>query len=360
MDIRVCYFGAYNRTYPRNSILRKGLTLNGVKVVECQVSNRVRMHRSAPMLVRKYRALHRDCDVVLLAEVNQLLAPLAWLLARLTGKPLVSDPFFSLYDSLVFDRQLAVPTSLRARRYYLTDKLAMFLPDALLADTEQHLRYYVSTFGSAREKFHVIPIGADDEIFFLQKAQASDQRYNVLFFGSYIPLHGVHVILRAAELLKDSKKHLQFTLVGSGQTYDEMRELAEKLDLQNIRFVEKVPQNQVPKWIAQSDLVLGIFGCTDKAQRVVPHKVFQGLAMRKPVLTGDSPAIRELFVSGEHLLTCEMGDPEALAGAILSLQCDLHLRARIAEGGYRLVKERFTPQPLGRALTTVLQIVLGG
>ena len=70
-------------------------------------------------------------------------------------------------------------------------------------------------------------------------------------------------------------------------------------------------------------MILGVFGRTAKAKRVVPNKVYQGLAMARPVITADSPAVREFFAPGEHLHTVPAGDPEALADAVVELAEDV-------------------------------------
>lgn len=354
MRLKVCYFGAYDPNYPRNVILRKGLALNDVEVVECRVPNWVRTWKAAPMLFRRFLGLSRDFDAIIIAEVNQRLTLLAWLLAKAIDRPLVADPFFSVYDSLADDRKLDKPGSLRARRYYYTDKLAMILPDSVLADTRQHLSYYHTTFSVPTDKMTIIPIGADDEMFFPQNGQSSDDHFHVLFFGSYIPLHGIQTILKAVALLKHIP-NVHFELVGSGQTYSQMRALANELELENVRLEEKVPQAHVPALVARTNLVLGIFGDTAKAQRVIPHKVYQGLAMRKPVLTSDTPAMREFFEHGRHLFLVPVADPEALAEGVLELKRDGTLRNRLAESGYKIFQEKFTPRQIGQKVKQVLE-----
>ena len=71
--------------------------------------------------------------------------------------------------------------------------------------------------------------------------------------------------------------------------------------------------------VAQADICLGIFGATDKARRVVPNKVYQTLALGKAVITAETPAVCEVFTSGEEMVTVPPGDPELLAGAIRAL-----------------------------------------
>ena len=84
----------------------------------------------------------------------------------------------------------------------------------------------------------------------------------------------------------------------------------------------------------EADVCLGIFGTTPKAARVIPYKVFAAMALGRPVITRDSPAIRELLVDGESALLCPAGDGQALAAALERLRTDASLRERIGRNGY--------------------------
>ena len=102
-------------------------------------------------------------------------------------------------------------------------------------------------------------------------------------------------------------------LCGGGQTYDEVRALAINLKLENVAFHERVPLEDLRLMAEKSHLLLGVFGTTEKTRRVIPNKAYQALCLEKPLLTGDTPAARELLVDGENALLCELGDSEAMA-----------------------------------------------
>mgnify|MGYP002525808673 FL=1 len=114
----------------------------------------------------------------------------------------------------------------------------------------------------------------------------------------------------------------------------------------------------LPSYIADADIVLGIFGDTPQANKAMANKILEGLAMRKPVITGDSLSTRENFVHGEHLYLTPLGDRHALAHGLQLLASDERLRKQLAEQGYRRVLERLTPEVVGWSLKADLQSLL--
>ncbi len=76
--------------------------------------------------------------------------------------------------------------------------------------------------------------------------------------------------------------------------------------------------------------------------------------MKKPVITGDSPAAREVFSDKVNALLCEMGNPEALAEAILLLKEDRKLREDIAEAGFTLYQEFFSSTEIAKKFEKAL------
>jgi glycosyltransferase involved in cell wall biosynthesis len=75
--------------------------------------------------------------------------------------------------------------------------------------------------------------------------------------------------------------------------------------------------------------------------------------MGKPIISADTPAIREAFSDGENIVLCRHADGESLAEAIIALLQDTNLQHRVGEGAYALVEAELTPrrvvQPLVKA-----------
>jgi glycosyltransferase involved in cell wall biosynthesis len=140
-------------------------------------------------------------------------------------------------------------------------------------------------------------------------------------------------------LSKDRSIHFEF--IGRGPNREKILSLAQNYGLENVSFIEWMDEEDLVKRAAAADVILGTFGTTPQALITFQNKIYEGLAMAKPVITGDSPAMRQSLQSGEHILLCPRANPQALAEAILSLKSNPKLRERLSIHGYKLYHDNF-------------------
>ena len=168
----ICWFGYPNQTYSRNQILIDGLKKNGAEVLYCTDKSGLFLTRYW-RLFNKFLPLRHQVDIIFVQFPGHLNMPIAWVLGKLFGKPVIFDVFISLYDTYVFDRQTARQGSVRARFYWWVDKLACTLADHVTLDTYAHIRYFVKTFHLPHRKFSRLPVGGDETLFRPTKLQRS-------------------------------------------------------------------------------------------------------------------------------------------------------------------------------------------
>jgi len=347
---RICLFGHYDRFYARNRVLRKAFERNGIKPVEaCSSQKGLRRYAELLLSVRK-----KKFDVLMVLFPGHTDMLLAWLISKLKKTPLVFDVFTSLYDSNVFDRSIIAPHTTKAKVLFYIDKIACHLADVIIVDTHEHANYFHAAFSVPRSKLKVIPVGADEEYMYPRNDICTDTISQIFFYGSYIPLQGIEHILDAASILQNQNDKIFFTLVGSGQMLQAIKKKAEDLSLRNVRFTGRVPYEKLPELIAQAHICLGIFGTSEKASRVVPNKVFDALAMRKPVITRDSPAMREWFEHGKNVWLIPPGNGKALADAILFLSENKEICARLSRNGYALFREKFSVKAISEEVKSAV------
>lgn len=351
----VCFFGIYDPDYARNRVLIKGFKENGYEITECHVDPReTRGILKYWRLYKRYSALRlHHFDYVIVAYPGHTVV---WLARLLFGRDIIFDAFLSLYDSNAFDRKVYKPKSVRGRRDWLIDWSACKLARRVLLDTNQHVEYFVKTFYVPREKCIRVFIGADDTVFYPRKETVQkNTEYIVHFHGNFIPLQGVQYIIGAAALLQDEQ--IRFRIIGAGGAlYEMIKNSAQNKGLTNVDFVGLVPFKKVPEYIHEADICLAIFGDTKKAQRVIPNKIYEYIAMGKPSITADTPAIRELFIKDKNVILCKPASGANLAEKILLLKNNNVLQERIARGGYELFDAKLRPATLVNQLLTELNV----
>jgi len=249
--------------------------------------------------------------------------------------PLIFDAFVSTYDTLCNDRKLFKPNSLFGRLALWLDRFSCRLADAVIVDTRAQADYFEKNLDVPRSKLYVLYVGCDEQLF-KPLPVAAPSKPTVLFYGTFLPLHGLETIIRAAKTLEG--QGVCFRLIGKGQEYESVRRLAAALAIKNIEFIDPVPLEELPEIIAKTTLCLGgHFGSSEKAGRVIAGKTFQCLACEKPTIVGDNPANRELFTHSQDVWMIPMADPDALAQAVTRLINSPRLCSDLGANGRNLI-----------------------
>jgi glycosyltransferase involved in cell wall biosynthesis len=343
----VCLFGGHHAGYPRSAVILAGLERLGVPVVSCVANPRAKLIRRYSSLVRRWQQVEHDFGAMLVPEFRHKDMPLAYVLARGARVPCVFDPLVSRFDTRVHDRGDADARGMQAWHNKNLDRLAFALADLVLADTRAHADLFADELAPPDALIRVLEVGCDDAVFRPAPPPSGEGVATVLFYGSYLPLHGVPAVIDAATRLRDDAR-VRFELIGDGQTRAEVERVVRERRLANVALTPRIPQSELPRRIEAATICLGIFGVTPKAARVVPNKVYQCMAMERPVITMDSRAIRETFRAGEDVVTTPAGNGEALGDAIRALLDDASYRKRVARAGSVRVASDFTPVPLAR------------
>ena len=335
--MRVLFLTGREISYERNAVLLRAFRRLGQVVVCAENTSASIPVRSLRVGLGALRYLRtREFDLVFVGFYGHLLMlPVGFL----SKQPVLFDAFVSTYDTLCNDRKVFAPRSLPGRLAFWLDRAACHLASKVMVDTSLQADYFAKTFGLDASQVHPVPVGCSAEVFARRLSRPRDAITRVLYYCSYQPLHGVDTVIRAAAQL--TVEPIQFKLIGTGPTYVKARQVADELRLENIAFSPFQRLEQLPIEIADANICLGgPFGLSDKANRVIPGKIYQILAMARPLIAANTPANRTLLTHGETALLCTPGSSETLAAAILELHRDPALAGELANAGHRLYTER--------------------
>lgn len=268
------------------------------------------------------------------------------------GKPLIYDHMMSPYDSLLNERKSIKKGSFIEKLVYLYEKSIIQNSDIVLTDTENHKKYFQELFNVGSQKILDIPVGADEELFHIHHAQSLDKQvaFEVLFYGTFLPLHGINVILDAASWLRDHPIH--FTLIG-GDKSNPYYQMIKQTALDNVTHIEWVEFEHLPMLISHTNIGLGgPFGNTGQAHRVVTGKTLQFLAMAKPVIVGEIDT-NYGFKDKVNCIMVPQGDGRALADAI---NWAFHHKTEIEQigwQGYKLYQDRYSIKHISEKIKSI-------
>lgn len=368
--LRVCYFGTYRLDFSRNKILIEGLRSAGFEVIECHetlwrgIDDRVRAAtggwKRLPFIFRVLRTYWRlllksfkvrEFDVMVVGYPGQLDVFLAWILSRIRRKPLVWDVLMSIY-LVALERGLDKQSRTTINLIRLFERWGSRLPDKLLLESNQYVNWFCQTHGIDPTRFDLIPLGADHYTYQPQHHPSNNSKFRIVYYGSFIPNHGVSVMVDAAELLQEDDR-FEFIFIGVGPEKEILEESTIKRGLTNVKFTGWVSNECLFNMVAEADLCLGVFGSTPQSMMTIQNKIYECLAMKKTLVTGDSPVVREQFVHGRDLFICER-NASSLSSAILALSHNPQLREQLAINGHNTFMRKFTIEKIGRRFGQLL------
>ncbi len=354
--LNICFFGTYRANYVRNEVILEGLRQNGAIVQECHatlwhsVADRVEQAGggwknpkffgrvlSAYWNLFKAHAQTKPYDIMLVGYPGQFDVFLGRLLSWWRGKPMALDVLMSLH-LIAEERGLTEKSPLTGKLIFWLEKAGLKLPNCLIVDTPEYRRYYTEKYNLQNQQFKFVPLGVDDRLYNPKEGiKPTDTLFNVIYYGTFIPLHGVETMVHAAALLQDDPT-IQFDFYGEGQELAKIKALAKSLNITNLKFHGWVDKTLLPEKIAQSHLCLGVFGTTKQSRCTTQNKIWEGLMMKRPVITGDAETIREELTHKEHVYLVERANPKALVDGIKELKANPDLRKQLVQNGYERVQ----------------------
>lgn len=282
-----------------------------------------------------------------------------WLVRLLTrGKPLIFDALMSPYAALKFENKSGRIGRILAPMVRWLESDALRKSDIVLTDTQLHARFYSEEFGLAAEKIVVVPVGALEPNREICPSALVSSEFTVLFYGSFLPLHGVDIIVQAAGLLREYP--IQFHFIGGDKKQVvNLLALCKKHDVARYTHRTWVPLDQLTQdEIPRASLCLGgPFGNTPQARRVITTKTSQCLALGKPTVIGN--ILEDIgFADKTNSLLVEQEKPEALAQAIRWCYEHPQELAQLGRRGQALYHEQLSVEVIATRLEHALKLAI--
>ncbi len=183
-------------------------------------------------------------------------------------------------------------------------------------------------------------------------------KFLVLYHGSIVQGRGLEETVSAMKYLRNFEGELKLILLGGGKLVPKLLRLVEMEDLKNlVNILEPVPIEQVPFYIAASDV--GILPMPDSPKRATSSyiKLLEYLAMNIPVILTDIEAHRLVVDKSKFALFIKNSDPEEIAKGIRMAYENRDQLSFSAKDARKLVQNKFTWEKQAEKLSTFVNSV---
>ena len=194
----------------------------------------------------------------------------------------------------------------------------------------------------------VIPNGVDRDIFSPREATDVLRRYGIrerftcAYVGTIGMASGLDVAIEAAERLRDrGRDDIALLLVGDGAEREGLEGIAKQKKLGNLVFTGRLPKEAIPGVLAASDACLVHLRKVDLFTRVLPSKIFEMAAMKKPIILGVQGHAAKLVRDANAGICIEPENAEELVDAICSLASAPDTCLRFGQSGHDYVVQHY-------------------
>jgi glycosyltransferase involved in cell wall biosynthesis len=195
--------------------------------------------------------------------------------------------------------------------------------------------------GVDEDKILVIPNGVDRELFALRepdlklkKQLGLNDKFICSWIGTIGLTSGLTVVLRAAELLKKSNNNdVAFLLVGDGAIREEMESEAQRRNLDNVVFTGRQKKEMMANYLSISDACLVHLRKAELFKTVIPSKIFECMAMKRPLIIAVPGSAEELVLRAGAGIAIEQENEEAILDAVFKMVGDSDMCRKMGESG---------------------------
>jgi len=215
------------------------------------------------------------------------------------------------------------------------EQSAIKYSDQALTVTEK-LRQTYKQRGADIEKITVIPNVCDENLFSFQENLSSwaTSKFIVITHGLIEKRYGHELVIRAVHELSKSLPNIHFNVLGDGEYQQTAQRLVYELDCANrVHFLGFVPFNVLLKKIHEADVGVISMYRTPYSELIDTNKMYEYIALRKPVIVPRLPAIEDNF-DDDSLMFFEPGNYQDLARCIRELYTQPEKRKSLVKNAY--------------------------
>jgi glycosyltransferase involved in cell wall biosynthesis len=231
----------------------------------------------------------------------------------------------------------------------ILEKIELFLykkAEKIISVTDSFVKVLTSR-GVNRDKIVVIKNGVDLNFFtsvtgseYLKKELGIEGKEVISYIGTHGLSHALEKVIDTANNLKSNNK-LQFMFVGDGAEKESLKQYASRLHLSNVIFIDSVDKNNLLNYYGISDILLVPLKKIPLFKTVLPSKIFEIMAVEKPIITSVDGECKKLIETAKAGLFAEPENVTDLEQKIMYFHQNRKERLQMGKNGRIFVEKYF-------------------
>lgn len=347
-------------------------SVDGIRVVRVWTylaANRGTWRRLASFLtyahsaVRAAKRLPRP-DVVVATSPQFFCGWAGVVASRFHGVPLVLEIRDLWPDSIAAVGALRNPLALRLLREL---ERRMYLAATRIVAVGEGYRRGIVSRADVAGHTSVVPNGIDPARFIPRPPSAAfrkrwglGNRLVCAYVGTQGMAHGLEIVIRAATRLRDAGRHdIGFLLAGDGAARRGLERAAAECGVDDrVVFTGQLPRRDVPEALCSTDCCLVHLKRTPLFESVLPSKLFEVMALQRPLILGVAGEAAELVRRAGVGLTITPECDRSLAAALVELADDPNRGNRLAAAGRAYVLAHHNRNRLAKQMLNELTLAV--
>jgi glycosyltransferase involved in cell wall biosynthesis len=287
---------------------------------------------SSIFLTRKH---HRNrYDVIHVHNLPDFLVFAAWY-PKISGTRVILD-IHDIVPELFANKFDAQPGNIYIGFLKFIEKAAAAFADFVIVSN--HL-WYEKLIGRSvpKEKCSVFLNHVDSGLFFRRERTRTDDRFIILFPGSFQWHQGLDLAIEAFAKIHEQVPQAEFHIYGGGDEKAELLELTKRLGLDGkVKFCGSVSLEKIADVISNADMGIVPKRADSFGNEAYSTKIMEFMSQGVPVVLSRTK-IDNFYFDDSVVRFFESGNVEALAAAMLDVIENRKLRESLIAGGYRYV-----------------------
>jgi len=170
------------------------------------------------------------------------------------------------------------------------------------------------------------------------KKRQLEGTFVISYVGGFSSHRGLDTLVNAMPLVMKKNPSTHLFLVGDGKMKPILQRMVDRLKLNGyVTFTGWVPFDEAMEYVQLSDLGIIPYHSTAQTHSALPHKIFQYMFFKKPVLVSNVKLLKKMVETTKCGLVFPAGDHNQLAQRILEVAKNRRNLARLGENGYKAV-----------------------